>query len=203
LLVGIVALPLLVTAPGWIIDVSPGGVASIVKPAVAFGYWPTVATLCTVLLAALYHVAVPVRGPWRRDLPGAVAAMLLWLASSFLLRTYLAFAIAHSPTYGALSAPIAALLFLYVTSLAVLIGAELNAEIDRDRIRRDTRAALRGEAAAAPLGAPGQTAPPGQSAIPPLGPAEDRATHVRALTDPRRGAPGHPSRQERAAEDQA
>lgn len=149
LLVGIVALPLLVTAPGWIIDISPGGVVSIVKPAVAFGYWPTVATLCTALLAALYHVAVPVRGPWRRDLPGAVAAMLLWLASSFLLRTYLAFAIGHSPTYGALSAPIAALLFLYVTSLAVLVGAELNAEIDRDRIHRDTRAALRGEEAAA------------------------------------------------------
>ncbi|MBO0770679.1 MAG: YihY/virulence factor BrkB family protein [Actinobacteria bacterium] len=149
LLVGIVALPLLVTAPGWIIDISPGGVVSIVKPAVALGYWPTVAVLFTALLAALYHVAVPVRGPWRRDLPGAVAAMLLWLASSFLLRTYLAFAIGHSPTYGALSAPIAALLFLYVTSLAVLVGAELNAEIDRDRIHRDTRAALRGEEAAA------------------------------------------------------
>jgi membrane protein len=203
LLVGIVALPLLVTAPGWIIDVSPGGMVSIIKPAVAFGYWPTVAALCTALLAALYHVAVPVRGPWRRDLPGAVAAMLLWLASSFLLRTYLAFAIGHSPTYGALSAPIAALLFLYVTSLAVLVGAELNAEIDRDRIRRDTLAALRGEGAVAQTGAPGQTAPPGQSAIPPLGPAEDRAPHVRALADPRRGAPGHPFHQERAAEDQA
>jgi membrane protein len=151
LLVGIALLPLLVTAPGWIIDVSPGGVAGIVKPAVAYGYWPTVVALCTVLLVVLYHFAVPVRGPWRRDLPGAVVAMLLWLGSSFLLRTYLAFAIGHSPTYGALSAPIAALLFLYVTSLAVLLGAELNAEIDRDRIRRDTRAALRAE------GATGQT----------------------------------------------
>jgi membrane protein len=162
LLVGIVVLPLLITAPGWIIDVSPGGVASIVKPAVAYGYWPTVVALCTALLAVLYHVAVPVRGPWRRDLPGAVVAMLLWLASSFLLRTYLAFAIGHSPTYGALSAPIAALLFLYVTSLAILVGAELNAEIDRDRIRRDTNAALRAE------GIDGQT---GTSAERPLTPA--------------------------------
>lgn len=147
LLTGIVVLPLLVTAPGWIIHVSPSGVAGIVRPAVSFGYWPTVVALCTVLIAVLYHVAVPVRGPWRRDLPGAVVAMLLWLASSFLLRTYLAFAIGHSPTYGALSAPIAALLFLYVTSVAILAGAELNAEIDRDRIRRDTKAALRAESA--------------------------------------------------------
>ena len=147
LLVGIVLLPLLITAPGWIIDVSPSGVAGIVKPAVAFGYWPTVVALCTLLLVVLYHFAVPVRGPWRRDLPGAVIAMLLWLASSFVLRSYLAFAIGHSPTYGALSAPIAALLFLYVTSLAVLVGAEINAEIDRDRIRRDKRAAMRAEGA--------------------------------------------------------
>ena len=153
LLVGIVLLPLLVTAPGWIIDVSPAGVQAIVKPAVAYGYWPTVVALCTILLVVLYHFAVPVRGPWRRDLPGAVIAMLLWLASSFVLRSYLAFAIGHSPTYGALSAPIAALLFLYVTSLAVLIGAELNAEIDRDRIRRDKRAALRADDADGQAGA--------------------------------------------------
>jgi membrane protein len=153
LVVGIVALPLLVTAPGWIIDVSPAGVSGIVTPAVEYGYWPTVVALCTVLLVVLYHVAVPVRGPLRRDLPGAIIAMLLWLGSSYLLRTYLAYAIGHSPTYGALSAPIAALLFLYVTSLAILLGAEINAEIDRDRIRRDTKAALRAE------GSDGQTEP--------------------------------------------
>jgi membrane protein len=147
LVVGIVALPMLVTAPGWIIAVSPKGVSGIVRPAVEYGYWPTVVALCTLLLVVLYHVAVPVRGPLRRDLPGAVIAMLLWLASSYLLRSYLAYAIGHSPTYGALSAPIAALLFLYVTSLAILIGAEINAEIDRDRIRRDTKAALRAEGA--------------------------------------------------------
>jgi membrane protein len=55
--------------------------------------------------------------------------MLIWLASSFGLRAYLAYAIGHSPTYGALSAPVAALLFLYFTALAVLLGAELNAQI--------------------------------------------------------------------------
>jgi membrane protein len=47
----------------------------------------------------------------------------------FGLRGYLAYAIGHSPTYGALSAPVAALLFLYFTALAVLLGAEINAQV--------------------------------------------------------------------------
>jgi membrane protein len=85
--------------------------------------------VCTGVLATLYHVSTPVRTRWRRELPGAIAGMLIWLASSFGLRAYLAYAIGHSPTYGALSAPVAALLFLYFTALAVLLGAELNAQI--------------------------------------------------------------------------
>ncbi len=129
LVTGIIALPLLVTAPGWITEAAPGPALPVLRPVVAYGYWPVVALLCTGLLAALYHLAVPVRGRWRRDLPGAIGAMLAWLASSLLLRFYLVFAIEHSPTYGALSAPVAALLFLYLTALAVLLGAELNAQI--------------------------------------------------------------------------
>jgi membrane protein len=129
LVAGVVALPLLVTAPRWIAGVAPGPVLSVLRPVVAIAYWPVLVVVCTGLLATLYHVAVPVRGRWRRDLPGAVAAMLMWLASSLLLRAYLAFAIGHSPTYGALSAPVAILLFLYVSALAVLLGGELNAQI--------------------------------------------------------------------------
>ncbi len=129
LVAGVAALPLLVTAPRWIDDVAPGPVLSVLRPVVAIAYWPVLVVLCTGLLATLYHVAVPVRGRWRRDLPGAVAAMLMWLVSSLLLRAYLAFAIGHSPTYGALSAPVAILLFLYLSALAVLLGGELNAQI--------------------------------------------------------------------------
>jgi membrane protein len=129
LVAGVAALPLLVTAPRWIADVAPGPVLSVLRPVVAIAYWPVLVVVCTGLLATLYHVAVPVRGRWRRDLPGAIAAMLMWLASSLLLRAYLAFAIGHSPTYGALSAPVAILLFLYFSALAVLLGGELNAQI--------------------------------------------------------------------------
>lgn len=129
LVAGAVALPLLVTAPEWIVHLVPHPLWVMVRPIVDVVYWPVIVAVCTGVLATLYHVATPVRGKWRRDLPGAIAGMLIWLASSFGLRAYLAYAIGHSPTYGALSAPVAALLFLYFTALAVLIGAELNAQI--------------------------------------------------------------------------
>jgi len=129
LLAGAIALPLLVTAPSWIVDMVRHPVWSVVRPIVEIAYWPVIVVVCTGVLATLYHVATPVRTRWRRELPGAIAGMLIWLASSFGLRAYLAYAIGHSPTYGALSAPVAALLFLYFTALAVLLGAELNAQI--------------------------------------------------------------------------
>lgn len=129
LIAGIVALPLLVTAPQWITAVIPRPALPVFRPVVTYAYWPVLVALCTGLLATFYHLAAPLRGRWRRDLPGAAAAMLMWVASSLLLREYLSFAIGRSPTYGTLSAPVAVLLFLYFTALAVLLGAELNAQI--------------------------------------------------------------------------
>jgi membrane protein len=129
LVAGAIALPLLVTAPSWIVNVVRHPVWNVVQPIVDIAYWPVIVAVCTGVLATLYHVATPVRDKWRRELPGAIAGMMIWLASSFGLRAYLAYAIGHSPTYGALSAPVAALLFLYFTALAVLLGAELNAQI--------------------------------------------------------------------------
>jgi membrane protein len=133
LVTGVVTLPLLVVVPSWIIAVIPRQTQGVIGPLLRYGYWPVLIVVCTGLLVALYHLAVPVRGRWRRDLPGAVVAMLFWLAGSSLLRIFLSTVIAHSPVYGVLAAPAASLLFLYVTALAILIGAELNAQIARRR----------------------------------------------------------------------
>jgi membrane protein len=133
LVTGAVALPLLVVVPEWIIAITPPEIHGTIGPLMRYGYWPTLIVVCTALLVTLYHLAVPVRGRWRRDLPGAVVAMLLWLAGSFLLRFSLSTAIAHNPVYGVLAAPVAVLLFLYVTALAVLLGAELNAQVSSSR----------------------------------------------------------------------
>jgi membrane protein len=95
------------------------------------GYWPVVALISLALLATLYHLAVPVRTPWRRALPGAMVGITLWVVGSFLLRLWLEWAFRSTATYGPLSAPVAVLFFMYLTALAILLGAELNAEIDR------------------------------------------------------------------------
>ncbi|HEY1703548.1 MAG TPA: YihY/virulence factor BrkB family protein [Trebonia sp.] len=133
LLAGIVALPLLVTVPDWFLSILPARLRQTATPFAVWGYWPAVIAVCTGAIMLLYHYAAPIRSQWRRDLPGAVTAMGLWLVSSYALRSYLSYAIGHSPTYGALSAPVAALLFLYLTSLALLLGAELNAQISHER----------------------------------------------------------------------
>lgn len=92
-------------------------------------YWPGAAVLVTTMIAVLYHVAAPWRTPYRRDLPGALLAMGLWLLGTVGLRVYVAQAIGAS--YGFIAAPLIILLWLYVSAFAVLLGAELNAEIEK------------------------------------------------------------------------
>ena len=58
-------------------------------------------------------------------------ALVLWALGAFGLRTYVSWTVSSDATYGPLAAPIVILLWLYVTSLAVLLGAELNAEIEK------------------------------------------------------------------------
>ena len=127
--VGIVLLPLLVVGPNLVQEAVrdvPGGWAETLVTA---AYWPVVVVLSIVSIASLYHVATPVRMPWRRDLPGAMLALLIWTGGSLLLRFYLA--TVPDSAYGSLGAPVAVLLWLYVTALAVLIGAEFNSAVHK------------------------------------------------------------------------
>ena len=129
--VGVVLLPLLVLGPARITKLSPDNWHHAVHQITLIGYWPVVVLITMSLLATLYHLSVPVRTPWRRALPGAVVGLLVWVAGSIVLRIWLIWAFRSTATYGPLSAPVAVLIFLYLTALAILIGAELNAEIDR------------------------------------------------------------------------
>jgi len=131
--VGVVLLPALALGPNALVSLAPDSIADAVSRSVHVVYWPAVAALSVGLLASLYRLSLPVRVPWRRGLTGAVLAMALWLLGSFTVRVYLASSFHNKSVYGSLSAPIAALLFFYVTALAVLIGAELNSAIDHVR----------------------------------------------------------------------
>jgi membrane protein len=76
-------------------------------------------------------VSVPVRTSWRYNIPGAVLTMVIWIFGSYLLRWLLTATAGESTSiYGPLAAPIVVLLWLYLLSIAVLIGAAVNAAFD-------------------------------------------------------------------------
>jgi membrane protein len=98
-----------------------------------FLYWGGVVTVVLVGLTWIYHVTPGWHTPWRRDLPGAVVALALWLIAGAGIRVYTArFAeFAQGDTFAGLAAPLVLLLWVYVSAIALLLGAELNAEIER------------------------------------------------------------------------
>lgn len=106
------------------------GLGGAFEVAWAVLYWPLAGILGIALLTSLYHVAPNWHTPWRRDLPGAILAAIVWLAAAFALRLYVAVSVTDS-AFGPLAAPVVLMLWLYVSGLAVLLGAELNAEVEK------------------------------------------------------------------------
>jgi membrane protein len=130
MVVSVFLLPTMVLGPAKIVSLFPDNLQGDVSTLVHDLYWPFVAVILLCGLTSLYHQAVPIRRPWHRGLPGAVLAGLIFLLGSYLLRIYINFVSKHAYSYGALAAPIAALLFLFVLALAILLGAEFNATIE-------------------------------------------------------------------------
>ncbi|MEV5158583.1 YihY/virulence factor BrkB family protein [Streptomyces sp. NPDC053728] len=126
LLLGAVVLPLLVVGPDRVVEFVPWGTEVL-----AVLYWPLVILLSIAFLTTLYHVSVPVRSPWMEDVPGALVALGMWVVGSFLLRIYLTSTVEGPTIYGSLAAPIAVLLWIGISAFAVLVGAAVNAAIDR------------------------------------------------------------------------
>jgi len=130
IVVGLAVLPALVLGPSLLPKLFPRAARHTADQVISAFYWPTVVLLLLLGLTSLYHLAPPRRLPWRRGVPGAILALVIFLAGSTALREYIAFIVAHNHAYGTLAAPIAALLFFYLLALGVLLGAELNAEIE-------------------------------------------------------------------------
>ncbi|MFA9443766.1 YihY/virulence factor BrkB family protein [Egicoccus sp. AB-alg6-2] len=133
LVVGTILLPLLLAGPGFGERIAEWagtdalGIATVWRTA----YWPATLVLATLAIAVLYHLGVPGQTPWQRDLPGAALATIVWLLGSAGLRLYGTWVLNNDSAYGPLAGPIVAMLWLWVTGLAVLLGAALNAQIER------------------------------------------------------------------------
>jgi membrane protein len=89
-------------------------------------YYPVVLTVIVLGLTTLYKAALPRSLPWRRLLPGAVLAMVVFAVSAFGLRIYISAITSAGYTYGALATPIAFLLFAFLIGFAIVLGAQLN-----------------------------------------------------------------------------
>ncbi len=90
--------------------------------------WPVLAIAMVLGLGVLYHVAVgqPKQARFGVVTPGALVAMLLWLIASGLFAVYTASFASYSKTYGSLASIVVVLLWLYLSAITVLIGAEID-----------------------------------------------------------------------------
>jgi len=68
---------------------------------------------------------------WARTLPGSIGAAMVWLLVSVGLRIYLHFFNTYSATYGSLGGAIILLLWFYLTAAAILVGGEVNSELEK------------------------------------------------------------------------
>jgi membrane protein len=92
--------------------------------------WPLAFVLVTTAIALIYFYAPDVEQEWTWLGPGAVVATTLWLLATLGFRYYVVNLASYTETYGALGAAMVLMLWFYFSGLAILIGAELNAELE-------------------------------------------------------------------------
>jgi membrane protein len=96
--------------------------------------WPVIALVVSQIFAFLYYVGPNVKQPgFKWVSPGGLVAVVLWVVASALFAFYVANFGSYSKTYGSMAAVIIFLIWLWLTNVVMLLGAELNAEIERGR----------------------------------------------------------------------
>jgi membrane protein len=110
------------------------GLGSTAETVWKIAKWPVLALVVIVIVALLYYVSPNVKQPKFRWLSvGAVVAIVIWAIASVAFGFYVANFSSYNKTYGAMAGVIVALLWLWITNLALLFGAELDAELERGR----------------------------------------------------------------------
>lgn len=130
MLAGIVVLPI------WITGLGLGAVGEAI---VTYGRWPVLALLFMGALSVVYRYGPDRQKPqWGWVTWGAVLATLLWLAGSLLFSLYTSNFADYNKTYGTLGAVVVLLMWLYVSAFIVLVGAEVNSEMEHQTARDTT-----------------------------------------------------------------
>ncbi|MDQ5831632.1 MAG: YihY/virulence factor BrkB family protein, partial [Actinomycetota bacterium] len=96
--------------------------------------WPVLLLFVSFMFAVLYWAAPNVKqAGFRWITPGSLLAVLGWIAASAAFAFYVANFGSYNKTYGALAGPIIFLVWLWISNIMILLGAELNAEVERGR----------------------------------------------------------------------
>ncbi|HET7221098.1 MAG TPA: YihY/virulence factor BrkB family protein, partial [Vicinamibacterales bacterium] len=127
----VVAFALVMAGPG-IADrlVSGGQLGSAFASIWKILQWPIVLALIAVAMACINYFAPDAEQDWVWVTPGAVLATILWLLASLAFKVYLANFADYNATYGSLGGVVILMLWFYISGLAILVGAEMNAEIE-------------------------------------------------------------------------
>jgi membrane protein len=102
--------------------------------------WIAAALVVSLVTAAVYRYG-PSRddAKWRWLTPGAIAATLLWLVATLGFGVYVSNFGSYNATYGSLGAVVVLLMWLYLSAYVLLLGAELNAELEHQTVRDTTK----------------------------------------------------------------
>ena len=128
------ALALVLTGPLVDAVAGPLGIGDAAVTAWTIAKWPVLMVVVVTMISVLYYVAPNVRHPgFRWVTPGSAVALILWVLVSIVFAFYVANFGTYDKTYGTLGGVITFLVWIWISNIAVLLGAELNAELERSR----------------------------------------------------------------------
>jgi membrane protein len=132
-LVAVTALALVVSGPLATAVGEALGLGDAAVTAWQFGKWPVMLLLVLLILHVLYYASpnAQVRTKWVS--PGALLTLVVWIVASVGFAFYVANFGSYNKTYGTLGGVVVFLLWLWITNIAVLLGVEYNAEIERTK----------------------------------------------------------------------
>jgi membrane protein len=134
LMAAVVALALVLSGPIVGALGSSLGIDDTVLTVWRYAKWPAMIVLILLIFGVLYYTAPNARiGGVRWVTPGAIVALVAWIVASVVFAIYVANFGSYDKTYGTLGGVVVFLLWMWITNLAILLGAELNAEIARTR----------------------------------------------------------------------
>lgn len=123
----------------WMIDVSGHALRRLVVFLWRMARWSVALGTTMAVLTVLYHFGTKRTERWLRVVPGAVTGTLIWFPATLAFGWYVMRDANYSRFYGPFAAGIATLVWLYLTAFSVLLGAELNGALYRERQQRETQ----------------------------------------------------------------